>query len=157
MERLGVIYWSKRPYCNSIFAIAAAYLLPNVHNYGIPVLFKFEYEDFTKASELMLTVGTSLLGFIIATVTLLFAITVSEKFLLLRESKSYADLSKASNGSIFWLVAMSAVGATLLFIDKATFGQHAAMLSGIMIFIAIQASAGTAALTWLIAKGLSIA
>lgn len=105
----------------------------------------------------MLTVGTSLLGFIIATVTLLFAITASEKFLLLRESKSYADLSKASNGSIFWLVAMSAVGATLMFIDNATFAQHTAMLSGIMIFIAIQASTGTAALTWLIAKVLSIA
>lgn len=154
MERLGGLYWSKRSHLNFIVATIIATLLPNAHRYGLPALFIFDHDRFTKASELMLTVGTSLLGFIIATVTLLFAITASEKFHLLRQSKSYADLSKASNGSIFWLITMSGVGAILLFIDNAVFEQHSSMLSFIMIFIAIQASAGTAALTWLISKVL---
>jgi hypothetical protein len=105
----------------------------------------------------MLTVGSSLLGFIIAAVALIYALTASQRFEVLRRSKSFDELAATSKASMFWLLSASILGAVLTFIDPAAFQYASKPLTFLSTFVAAEVGFSTAALTWVIGRLISLA
>ena len=154
---LSRLYWRSRAICNAAGSTAVSLVVTAGSSHGLPKLFRADYSDYKKAAEMMLTVGSSLLGFIIAAVSLMYALTASERFDLLRRSKSFVELAAASKASMFWLFTSSALGAALMFIDPALFGSGRSSLIFLSAFVAAQVGFSTAALTWVIGRLISLA
>jgi hypothetical protein len=124
---------------------------------GLPALFRGDHAAFTKGAEVMLSVGSSLLGFIIAAVTLIYALTADQRFTLLRSSRSFSELAAASRAAMFWLLIASILGATLLLVDPRAFALAPRGLIFVAIFVATEVAMSTAALTWMISRLISLA
>lgn len=154
---LGHFYWRSRALCNVICSGMIGVLASSGYKVGIPNLFRGDFASFVKAAELMLSVGSSLLGFIIAAVTLVYALTADQRFSLLRASNSFSELSAASRAAMFWLLVASVFGALLLLIEPSAFeiARHGLIFVG--AFIAAQVTVSTAALTWVIGRLVSLA
>lgn len=105
----------------------------------------------------MLSVGSSLLGFIIAAVTLIYALTADRRFTLLRSSRSFSELAAASRAAMFWLLIASILGATLLLVEPRAFALAPRALIFVAVFVATEVAMSTAALTWMISRLISLA
>jgi hypothetical protein len=125
--------------------------------WGLPVIFRGDPAAFAKGAELMLSVGSSLLGFIIAAVTLIYALTADQRFALLRASSSFSELAAASKAAMFWLLIASILGATLLLVDPGVFALAQRGLIFAAVFVAAEVAISTAALTWVISRLISLA
>lgn len=125
--------------------------------WGLPVVFTGDFKAFGKGAELMLSVGSSLLGFIIAAVTLIYALTAGARFELLRNSSSFSDLAAASRASMFWLLAVSLLGAALVLVSSSAFGSLRPILIFTAVFVSAQAAISTTGLTWIIGRLVTLA
>lgn len=125
--------------------------------WGLPFIFRGDHVAFTKGAELMLSVGSLLLGFIIAAVTLIYALTADQRFALLRGSSSFSELAAASKAAMFWLLIASILGATLLLVEPGVFALAPRGLIFAAVFVAGEVAISTAALTWVISRLISLA
>lgn len=149
-------YWKARSLYNAGGALFTATILTFGQSWGLPKVFRYDFLTFNKSMELMLTVGSSLLGFIIAAVTLIYALVTNERFSLLRQSRSFSELAAASRASISWLLITSVGGAILLMLNVNAFAIASRFLIFLTIFITFEAFASTAALAWIISRLISI-
>lgn len=141
---------------NTSSALGMAAIASHGHVWGLPAVFRGDNATFTKGAELMLSVGSSLLGFIIAAVTLIYALTVDQRFALLRASRSFSELAAASRAAMFWLLIASILGATLLLVEPGIFALAPREFVFAAVFVATEVALSTAALTWVISRLISL-
>jgi hypothetical protein len=154
---LSKAYWRARRIYNVSGALCAATITSHGRAWGLPSVFRSDHAAFTKGAELMLSVGSSLLGFIIAAVTLIYALTADQRFALLRASSSFSELAAASKAAMFWLLIASILGATLLLIEPSVFALAPRGFIFAAVFVAAEVAISTAALTWMISRLISLA
>lgn len=154
---LTTVYWRFRTFANMAGSTLIASLVSFGTKIGAPTLFTVDHDIFTHAAEQMLSVGTSLLGFIIAAVTLIYALTTNERFNILRKSKSYRELAAASRAAIYWLLMASIFGAACSFVAPEVFYRIDKAFVFSATFMAAQGTLSTAALTWVISRLITIA
>lgn len=154
---LSKAYWRARKIYSTGGALSVAAIASLGRAWGLPVIFRGDHAAFAKGAELMLSVGSSLLGFIIAAVTLIYALTADQRFALLRASSSFSELAAASKAAMFWLLIASILGATLLLVDPGVFALAQRGLIFAAVFVAAEVAISTAALTWVISRLISLA
>jgi hypothetical protein len=142
---------------NTSGALGMAAIASRGQVWGLPAVFRGDDAAFTKGAELMLSVGSSLLGFIIAAVTLIYALRVDQRFALLRASRSFSELAAASRAAMFWLLIASILGATLLLVEPGIFALAPRVFIFAAVFVATEVALSTAALTWVISRLISLA
>jgi hypothetical protein len=153
---IGDVYWRWRSFVNLLVSIGSAAIVVWAPRFGSPVLFKGDYGTYSKASELMLSVGSALLGFVIAAVTLLYALTSTERLSLLRSSRSYQHLLGSCKSSVLWLLLTTLTGMALIFLDPRMFVAYRACLIFVMIFVLVQATMNVTGLSWITSKLLHL-
>jgi hypothetical protein len=154
---LSKAYWQARRIFNTSGALCTAVIVSHGRAWGLPAVFRSDHAAFTKGAEVMLSVGSSLLGFIIAAVTLIYALTADQRFTLLRASRSFSELAAASKAAMFWLLIASILGATLMLVEPTAFALAPTGLTFVAVFVATEVAMSTAALTWVISRLISLA
>ncbi|WP_443970093.1 hypothetical protein [Sphingobium sp. CR28] len=142
---------------NAGIAVTVALIASLGKSYGLPPIFRGDYGAFVKSAELMLSVGSSLLGFIIAAVTLIYALTAGQQFALLRASGSFSELAATSKAAMFWLLTASILGATLLLLEPSAFDHAPRIFIFLAAFVTAEVFVSTAALTWVISRLITLA
>lgn len=154
---LSKAYWRARKFYNTNAALSVASIVSLGPALGLPIVFRGDHVAFTKGAELMLSVGSSLLGFIIAAVTLIYALTADQRFALLRASNSFSELAAASKAAMFWLLIASILGAALLLVESDVFALAHRGLVFAAVFVTGEVAISIAALTWVIGRLISLA
>lgn len=124
---------------------------------GIPSIFQSDFLTFRKGAELLITVSASLLGFIIAAVALIYALTSTQRFDLLRNSQSFSELAATSKAAMTWLFVASLIGAVFAFLSASTYQEASEILTFASVVSASQAAISTFVLTWVIARLVDLA
>ncbi|WP_205525149.1 hypothetical protein [Novosphingobium sp. THN1] len=149
---MSKIYWRARRIYNMGLALSLAATFSLGRGWGLPVLFSGDHAAFVKGAELMLSVGSSLLGFVIAAVTLIYALTDSQKFNVLRASSSFFELAAACKAAMLWLLISSILGAIFLWLEPSVFASSPRGFIFVAVFVAAEVATSTSALTWMISR-----
>ncbi|WP_421884697.1 hypothetical protein [Novosphingobium sp.] len=153
---MSSLYWRARVAFNTGLSLSLAVITTLGPALDLPKIFRGDHVAFAKGAEMMLSVGSSLLGFIIAAVTLIYALTADKRFEVLRASASFSELAAASKAALFWLLIASVLGAILLMIEPHVFATAPRILIFVAVFVAVEVAVSTAALTWLISRLISL-
>lgn len=138
---------------NFMGALGAAVLILAGPRMGIPVLFERNGATFIRCAEALLTVSSSMLGFVIAAVAFLFSMTESAKLAFLKKSPAYPQLGALYRRAAFWLFAAASFGGLGLALGPSTVSETGGdLLIGLMLFVAIQASVSLCGLAWVLGR-----
>lgn len=153
---LSRVYWKSSRVYNAGIALVVALNASFGQAWGVRPIFKGDYGAFSRSAELMLSVSSSLLGFIIASVTLIYALVAGQRFTLLRASNSFSELAATSKAAMFWLLAASILGAAFVLIQSDAFylARNGLIFAG--VFVAAEVAISIAALTWVISRLISL-